>query len=412
MKKVSRIFAFLLAACMLVTVFAGCHGKDEIAYTIGERKFTSAMYSCALFVAASGARNDIMTFVTEQDENADTANIDYAKYKFDADGKVSPDGTVSYNTYVKDRAVTVLTNFVVVLNKFDELGLSLTDEERVSAEADADCQWNIGCTVNTYNYYAAYGVDPSSYFTPYSAVLNKNGVGYNTFKTYMIYEAEYDKYFEYLYGAEGEKAITAEEYNNYLDGHYVIGDVITISKTGSDGADLSEEDLAALKARVDGYMNELEAGKTFAEVYEKYEADEKAASETEEDAENTEETKEETPEETEETEEEKEYTPEAYVNVFGDAETQYESKFFSDMKALKVGEAKLFDDADNKSYIIFVREDILAEEYWLNNFKKTIMWALGEDGYNDLLKEAGKALSVKEDTYATKQFKVKDIAFA
>ena len=116
MKKLLRVIAVALSVAVLVPVLGACHKKNEIAYTIGGHKFTSAMYSCVLTLAASGARSDIDTFVQSQNSDSSSSSYsssssketDYTKYKFDAEGKVSSEGTVSYNDYVKQQAVSTL----------------------------------------------------------------------------------------------------------------------------------------------------------------------------------------------------------------------------------------------------------------------------------------------------------------
>ena len=121
MKKLLRVIAVALSVAVFVPVLGACHKKDEIAYTIGGHKFTSAMYSCVLTLAASGARSDIDTFVKSQNSDSSSSSsssskeTDYTKYKFDAEGKVSSEGTVSYNDYVKQQA-KALGCYEVTLN--------------------------------------------------------------------------------------------------------------------------------------------------------------------------------------------------------------------------------------------------------------------------------------------------------
>ena len=91
MKKISRLLAVVLGVIMISAAFVGCHDKDEIAFTIGDSKFTSAMYSCVLYAAADSARGDIDTYISDNKIEVDKVN--YASYKFDAEGNVSAEGT-------------------------------------------------------------------------------------------------------------------------------------------------------------------------------------------------------------------------------------------------------------------------------------------------------------------------------
>ena len=197
MKKLLRVIAVALSVAVLVPVLGACHKKNEIAYTIGGHKFTSAMYSCVLTLAASGARSDIDTFVQSQNSDSSSSSsssskeTDYTKYKFDAEGKVSSEGTVSYNDYVKQQAVSTLKQFAAVLSLCESEGLTLSEDEIKEAKAQASYYWNVGCDYSTYVYYSNYGMNPAQYFTPYADRLEQNGVSESTYEQYMIYQYQY-----------------------------------------------------------------------------------------------------------------------------------------------------------------------------------------------------------------------------
>lgn len=48
MKTAKKVLAILLAAILGVGLFTGCHKKNEIAVKIGDYKYTSGYYACAL----------------------------------------------------------------------------------------------------------------------------------------------------------------------------------------------------------------------------------------------------------------------------------------------------------------------------------------------------------------------------
>ena len=69
------------------------------------------------------------------------------------------------------------------------------------------------------------------------------------------------------------------------------------------------------------------------------------------------------------------------------------------------------DDADTNSFVLYVKRDILKEEYWLKTLRNTISYALKSEEFDKGINDAGKLLKVEENTYATGQFDVDDIEF-
>lgn len=431
MKKLTRLMALLLAVLMLSAVFVGCHKKDEIAFKIGDFEYTSAMYSCSLYFAATSARNDIYTFVEES--GGDTKKeINYNSYKFDAEGKVSKTGTISYEKYVRDEAVNQLKKFAALDAAFKNGNLKLDDDQITTAEYNATSYWNYGCDYNTYVQYATSNqLDSLAYsYMPYYYLLEKNGVSFDTYKKYYTYDTMYGYYFEHLYGEKGEKAIAKDDITKYLSENYTVANTISFSKTGSDGKTLSEEKLKELKAIADGYAERLNNGEDFETIYKeenkRLEDEQKAAntssistssnaSDTSSAASNV------TSSEASSTasstssattsSESDEYKPAAYVGIFGNEGTAYEHKLFKDILSQDLGKAVVLEDTENSMYLLVSRFDILEEEYWYTNLRTTISYALKQEEFDKSLDTAGAAMKFTEDTYATKPFKVKKIKF-
>ena len=399
MKKLLRVIAVALSVAVLVPVLGACHKKDEVAYTIGGHKFTSAMYSCVLPLAASGARSDIDTFVQSQNSDSSSSSssssskeTDYTKYKFDSEGNVNSEGTVSYNDYVKQQAVSTLKQFAAILSLCESEGLTLSDDEISEAKAQASYYWNVGCDYSTYVYYANYGMNPAQYFTPYADRLEINGVSESTYEQYMIYQYQYGFYFDHLYNEGGTKEVSKETLTEYLTAHYAIANSLSLTTNDSENKDLSEED----KAR-------LEAGESFDAIYkEETKTDSDSSSDSSADSSSGDETK---------SDEEKEYTPESFVTLYGDSETSSESDLFKTVSEMKTGEIKVVEDSTNSAYVVLQKRDITEEDYWLKNLRSSILQTLKADEFDDMLKEYADKLEVAEDSYATRPFTVKKVKF-
>lgn len=442
MKKIVRLFAVILAIVMMVSSFVGCHKKDEIAYTIGGREFTSAMYSCVLYTAATNARNAIYSYV--QESSGDTTKIKYNDYKFDDEGAVALTGT-PYVEFVEEQALKVLRQYAAVLNLMEEKGIELDDETEEIAKVQANYYWYYGCDYSTFYRYSQSGYDVSQYFTPYGYFFEPNGVALSTYEQYMIYEYSYNYLFYELYGEGGEKEIPESDLKAYLDEHYALGDSFSYSLTDADGKDLSEDDKKVLTDEANAFIERLNNGESFEVVFKEFEANEKAREEaakeeadkendkdedktegddkednkTEDKEENKENDKtEEKEDEKDEDKEDDEYEPADYTSLFGDEESDYASDYFDDVKKLENGKAAVITDTDNKRLVVVQRRDIFEEDnFWLDYsgsagvMRDNIIYTLKNEEYDDDLTELGNSYDAKEDKFATSPFDVKDLVF-
>ncbi len=424
MKKLSRLLAVVLAVLMLMTAFVGCHSKDEIAFTIGESKFTSAMFSCVQFFSAQSARSAIYSHLT--DNELSTENIKYENYKFDEDGNVAASGT-SYEKFVREAAIKTLRQNAALDAFFKAEGLEL-DEDTVNATTyEALSYWNYGCDYSTYYQYAVYGMESqlSSYYTPYAYLLQENGIAYETYLEYMLYDAKYNFYFEHLYTEGGAKEISKDDLTAYMTEHFVLGDSITFSKTDSDGNDLSSDELTALKAIADGYAERLNAGESFDVIYEEETKRQEADSDTTSSSSSTssDASSETASSETASSDdtsssntssEDEEYSPEDYKGLFGDEETGSENSMFAEYEKQEIDKAVVLEDTTNSQYILFVRRDLtdeIYEDYWFDYLSLSVSYLLKQDEYDTSLDEKGNSLTLNEDTYATSPFDVDEIKF-
>ncbi len=433
MKKLSKLLCLILAVVMIASSFVGCHEKNEIAFTIGESKFTSAMYSCVLYISAATARTTIDTYVS--DNELDAENVDYTAYKFNDDGEIDPQGTRLYKDFVREEAVKLLKQYATLDAWMKENSLTLDDDAVLEAQNEAFCQWYYGCSVYYYNYYASMGYDPSSLFTPAYTFMEENGVAYTTYEKYYLYEAAYDFYFNHLYGEGGSKEVSKDTIVADMIKNYALTDVISFSKKDSEGTALSEAEIAKLKALADAYAERLNNGEKFEDIYdeeqdrlekEEAEANDYSSSqsssttssnassdETSSASSDTSSTASGTASSSTSSEDEG-YSPEAYKNIYGSDKTSYEHVMFDEILKQTVGNAVVLEDTENSQYLLIVRRDMTAEEYedyWFDMFRDTVCYSMKSDEYDDSLVEFANTLGLKEDTYATKPFGVDDIVF-
>ena len=74
-----------------------------------------------------------------------------------------------------------------------------------------------------------------------------------------------------------------------------------------------------------------------------------------------------------------------------------------------MNKAFVYDDTENKVYLLLVRRDILEEEYYFDNFESSILYDLKSEEFDKEVQTAAQALTAVEDKHATKPFQVKKI---
>ncbi len=434
MKKIVRVLAVVLAIAMLVSVFAGCHKKNEIAYTIGGREFTSAMYSCVLYTAATNARSAIYDYVKSNE--GDTEKIKYKDYKFDSEGVVSAEGT-PYEEFVENEAVRVLRQYAAVLNLMEEKGITLDAETEQIALIQASSYWYYGCDYNTYVQYSQNGYNLSQYYTPYGYFFEPNGVALSTYEQYMLYEYSYNYLFYELYGEDGEKAIPQADLDKYFGEHYALADIISYSLTDGD-ADLSEEDKKVLTDEANAFLKRLEKGESFDVIYKEFQANEKAREEAKKEEADKEDSntenkddktedktdvKEESAEDKDEDKKDEEtkdegYEPAEYTTLLGDEDTDFATELYDIVKEYKINDVKIHEDKENKVLYLIMKRDLFEEDgFWLDyegqsgSLRDVIIYNLKHDEFDADVTALGTTYDAVEDKFATRPFDVKDLVF-
>ena len=355
MKSLKKIFAVVLVLCMLLS-FAACHKKDEIAVTVGDVEFTSAYYMCALIFADSEAKTKVEENLSE-DETAE--EIDYYSQKID-DKK--------YVDWVKDKALESLKMIAAYKIKCSEAKIDIEEDVKSNAEMYSSYYWS------------SYG---------YQTLLEPNGVAESTYKKYMLDSYYSSRYFEYVYGKDGEKEIAADTVKEEMYKNFEIADVLECSFT-----DVEETEVDSLKKKFNTYYEDLKNGKrTFKEVYNEYNSIEESDTEsTEEDSE--------------------ELKPlDELATIIGSEDTDYASDHFETVQKMKKNEVKLVELDDDAGLAIIIKKDIKADPYYTENLDIVVRHLIKDEEFNEDMEAFAKELKLEENTYATKQFKVKKIEY-
>ena len=346
MKSVKRIIAFGLVMLMVFS-FTGCiHKKGEIAVKINGVEFTSAYYACALINSKTEAQNKVYETLT--DEEKSSGAVDYSKKKID---------DKAFDEWVEDEAIEKLKTIAAYKLLCKENKLELTEEEANNAMMYASYYWS------NYGY--------SAYFEP-------NGVSQATYAEYMKDSYYSEKYFEFLYGAEGEKAIEAGTVKTKIYDNFIIADIINASYE----TDATDADKATLKTKLEGYVTALKNGsKTFAEVYKDYNGSDNTTSS-------------------------EDGPKDKYATILGAEGTSYANDNYEAVKAMAVGEVKLIELEDKSGFVLAVKQDITADDYYLENLDMTARHLIADEEYKKIIEDYAKKLEPDVSKYAISQFKV------
>ena len=383
MKMFKKAIALMLAVVFVLTM-AACHPKDEVALSSGDYKITSAMYSYFLTMADSEAKSLI-----NSDDKYDTKAKGFSYYKQKIDDK-------PFETYVKDKAIESCLRYIVLEKLSKEAELKISDEDKKGWESTAEYYWN----------YA------------YGPVLMMNGVGYETYKKIFMNDALYSEYFDYTYGADGEKAISTEDIKKAMGENYTAVYMIT-----HDYSKEEKPDVEAISKSLDKYVTSLKDGKAFKDVLADYNKDNKketssnttssttTSSTSSNNSSTTTSTTTSSTTSSDNKEEEKK-PKDSDITILSKNEDTYGATYFAkyaDVEKLKADEVALIHDEDAKAYYIVVKKDINADEYYLDDLTDEIRYLLKSDEFDKFLKDTASKLDYEVNKYAINQFKVKKI---
>lgn len=218
-----KLTAALLALAMCLT-FAGCYDENKTwAAKKGESTMPIGGYIYYLYTSYNEAASKV-------DSNTDVL-------KGTIDGKEA-------KTWIRDQALNRLKAFYYISDKFDELGLTLTDEDKADMDSVTSGLWSY-----------------------YQTTMEELGVSRDSLNlVHSVYSMKYQKVFEAMYGEGGELAIPENELKTYYTDNYYSYEYFyaPLSKTNEDGTntDLSDDEKAELKSTFEKYAEQINGGKT------------------------------------------------------------------------------------------------------------------------------------------------------
>ncbi len=217
------------------------------------KKILCAVLAVALCAGLTGCYDEDKTWASKKDDL--TLPIGGYLYflsnaYYEAAGKLSSDTEVLKGTidgkdaedWIRDRALNSVKSYYYIDSKFQELGLSLSEEEEATLESNTASMWSYS-----------------------SASMERLGIAKESFHlAASVYPFKYQKVFLAMYGADGEKAVPDEELKSYFTENYSYLESFSapLTKTGDDDSttDLTDDEKAELKTKLEEYVEKINKG--------------------------------------------------------------------------------------------------------------------------------------------------------
>ena len=315
--------------------------------------------------------------------------------------------------WIQDKVTEYCISYVSLVKEFNELGLSLSDEDKSTAKEMAE-------------YY--HSADPR---------MEENGISLDSMikvaeSTYMEQEI-----FKHYYGFEGDKGCSEDELKDYFDDNFARVKYVSISLTGDDGELLDEDKQRELRKMAEKYASQINSKKKeidkmlevdkVSDDYDEYVA---ANTTTASDSASLETTTttvaETTSESTEETTTTDLYANEKLIQknttttaaenkddttettVAESSEPSDDDKFndfiFNDIEKDK---AVVYDYNDKTIYVVIrgdLRERMTEDDYWSEDYVSRLLQLRYYDEFVEFLKEKSASLSAEKNTSAYRRY--------
>lgn len=240
LKKIKRIAACITGLAVILTCTGCTIGKGTAnALTVDGTQVKSGIYIYYSYSALQEA-------ISKAKENDSSIKEDDEK----ALKKCKIDGT-DFMTWIQDKATDNCAYHVAVNKHFDELKLTLSDEDKEKLEQYVDSSWEQN-----------------------GDMFTKSGIGKESIHEVMETSFKSDEIFDAYYGEGGSKGITDEQVREYYEKNNARVKYVKIALTDSNGNDLEDKELQNRRDMADDYLERAKtaAGKGNQELLDEFDA--------------------------------------------------------------------------------------------------------------------------------------------
>lgn len=260
MKPNVKIGSFLMAVVMIfsVLIVSGCTPislNKEWSYKSGDKELAIGVYIYSLDTAYQKAKS----FAEKLDDYDETKDSWLEMEITDDDGKKEV-----ASKWIKEQAKLMCLSYLVLDEQIEKENI---DVSLASADEQAENYWNVG-------QYADYG-----YIMPMKDDLEPYGISLESFRYCSTeYSVKYQALFDKLYKEGGSKEVSDEELTKYFNENYTDYSYITVNlyNASTDEAGestnvaMSDEEAKKVTDEIDGYVKDVNNGKSYDDVLEAY----------------------------------------------------------------------------------------------------------------------------------------------
>lgn len=351
---------------------------------------------------------------------------------------------VAFADVVKENALESTMQFMAINKKFDEFGLTLSEEDEAEIQESVDYAWSSN-----------------------GDMLEYLGVSKDSYKQVAASNYKKDALFEYYFGENGIQAVSDAEAQSYVNENFIRVKMVTYPKSMSQDAAEKEKENKEIEERFQHYLEEAE-GMSFeefdkiidehnayldelqaeaeAEADEDEELDgeeggiddtedsaaddtadeEEGTADTDEDAEDSAADDEDIPEEDEEIgfdddedfliddEEDDPYKNEAIINAsqaIDTASATYSEgygRMVASMKAQPIGKAAIYSEHDSY-YVIYMTADVSERTDYVQDNKAELVEEMKAGEFESMLAQWVEQLGVTVNDKALKKYGVRTL---
>lgn len=235
-RKWKRIIAAVLSSAMIFTC-AGCTSGKNTAYalTVDGYQVKAGVYIYYSYTVLTEAKN----LAAKQDENLDVTDEDALK-KVKIEGK-------DFIDYVKDKTTESCIDHVAVIKHFDELGLSLTDDEKKEINDYVESSWDSN-----------------------GDMFEGNGIGKDSLKEIMTSSYKSDAIFNAYYGEDGSENVTEDQLKEYYTENNARVRYIDMDLHDADGNELDDAGKKEIQDMADDFLKRAKAASGEKDMLEKF----------------------------------------------------------------------------------------------------------------------------------------------
>ncbi len=272
MRNFTKFIAVVLVMIIAVSMGA-CSMTPQWSYRYEDTELSMGAYIYALY----SAYNQAQTYAQETDVyDSETQKYD-GKDSFLKVTITDEDGTkATADQWIETEADLSLRTILAIDSELERLSATVDQTTMDGYKMSAKEYWDYG------PYYAMYG---DQYLSPYADIYEPIGVSYESFELFYVAAAKQEALFDAIYGAKGEKPVSDKELTEYFEDTYTSYSFFTVDlyeteetvddagETSSVSTALSDKEIKKYKSAFEGYVNDVNAGKSFDDVLDAYMAD-------------------------------------------------------------------------------------------------------------------------------------------